>query len=79
MLFTKKEKHYTELASYFTISNFIKNEKEVFFKFGRKNRKYILTSTEEVLEEVKRSFVGADVFYKRKKWYVCIPLINDII
>ena len=79
-MFKKKEKTNVnlELASHYTISKLLQDTDKVFFKVGRKRKDYILTATKIVLEEVKHSFVGADISKKNNKWYVCIPYISDI-
>jgi hypothetical protein len=80
-MFKRKEKVNTnlELASHYTISQLLKDTEMVFFKVGRKRKDYVLTETSVVLQEVKHSFVGADISKKNNKWYVCIPYISDIV
>lgn len=68
-----------ELASYYTIKNLIVDAEHVFFKYGRKNQNYLLTTKEKVLDEVKHSSLGADISEKKGNWYICIPKISDII
>ena len=78
-MFARREKINLQLASYYTINDLLKNTDMVYFKIGRRKKDYILTDKKQVLEEVKHSFMGADILKKFNKWYVCIPYINDIV